>query len=342
MIKWFRKTDTLESRLFKAIGAGNSEEVRTLLGEHPDLNLTFYCWDCGNKVGLLSPSEIEDFHKGIRDKWSRSDGMYATYHQRTPTELTDLFLRANKDAVYRDILEYLVAFGYPPPYGYLQEDLEKAVQSNDIIGVETLLRKKANINFKGIDGNTPIMLAIKNGNFPIVKLLIENGSYKEGKTVTYEKKVWKEYDNYQPFDDVHGYEETYTYGGYTLLMLAVELSNSEIAKYMIDIGADVNAKDSRGETVLMKAERKQMPEIVSLLKTKGAEQVYRSDADLEDDRFCANELWETLLPPIDRMEKALERGDRFLAAMWYHQINRVSFDEGKQAIDKMILDKKPV
>jgi ankyrin repeat protein len=128
-------------------------------------------------------------------------------------------------------------------------------------------------------------------------------------------------------------------------MLAIELKNTEIAKYLIDSGADANAKDSRGETVLMKAERKQMPEIASLLKTKGAESAYRSQADLADDKFCAEELWKALFPPpppIDPIKEALQRGDRLQAMSWYASKHGVSYKEAKQAIDKMIQDKKPL
>jgi hypothetical protein len=338
-MKWFRKTETLETRLFKSIAVGNREEVRTLLGEHPDLNLTFYCWDCGNKVGLLRLSEIEKFHKGVRDKWSRSDGRYATYHQRTPTELTDLFLRANKNAVYRDILEDLVALGYPPPYMYLCEDLVNAVKSNDVKAVETLVRKKADVDHEGSAGEYPIITAVEDGNLPIVKLLVENGAHMETKSYMFDKKFYIETGT-PLVDDVLGYEETFKFGGYTPLMLAVEFGNAEIAKYLIDKGADVNAKDRRGETVLMKAERRQIPEIMSLLKTKGAEPVYRKAEDLAGDKFCAKELLKMWFPPAssnDRIEEALRRGDRLHAMSWYSARRGVSYKEAKEAIDRILL-----
>lgn len=49
--------------------------------------------------------------------------------------------------------------------------LHDAVLQNNIEGVKILVESGANINLKGHDGNTPLMLAKRQGNLEIIKIL---------------------------------------------------------------------------------------------------------------------------------------------------------------------------
>ena len=55
-------------------------------------------------------------------------------------------------------------------------------------------------------------------------------------------------------------------------MSASESGNTKMVKELIDNGADVNAKDNRGKTALMRASQRGHTEVVSLLKNAGAEE----------------------------------------------------------------------
>jgi len=56
----------------------------------------------------------------------------------------------------------------------------------------------------------------------------------------------------------------------TELMRAAERGYTSIVKHLLDMGADVNAKDSTGKTALMWAESKGHTETAKLLKQYGA------------------------------------------------------------------------
>jgi ankyrin repeat protein len=58
--------------------------------------------------------------------------------------------------------------------------------------------------------------------------------------------------------------------GFTALMMAAWQGHAEIAKLLIDRGADVNAEANDGFTALMAAEKGGYTEIVKLLKAAGA------------------------------------------------------------------------
>ena len=53
-------------------------------------------------------------------------------------------------------------------------------------------------------------------------------------------------------------------------MLAAKKGHTETVEALLDKGADINAKDKYGKTVLMRAEYAGQTEIVRLLKQAGA------------------------------------------------------------------------
>ncbi len=59
-------------------------------------------------------------------------------------------------------------------------------------------------------------------------------------------------------------------GGWTPLHLAVMDSEEAIVRFLISHGANVNATDNMGRSVLYCAQKKSTPEIVAILKAAGA------------------------------------------------------------------------
>ena len=58
----------------------------------------------------------------------------------------------------------------------------------------------------------------------------------------------------------------------TALMLATSGGNLKLVKFLIDNGADVNAKNHAGISALNLASKKKNSELVNLLKARGAKE----------------------------------------------------------------------
>jgi len=122
-------------------------------------------------------------------------------------------------------LVFLISYGlFPPVFGLndREQQLFDAMEAENIASVKELIGQGVNISAKNSQGDTPLHIAVRKGNFDIVQLL---GKYRA---------------NVNAQDHV----------GMTPLMHAVEKSE-EIVTYLIKIGANVNARDHEGRTPLM-------------------------------------------------------------------------------------------
>lgn len=95
----------------------------------------------------------------------------------------------------------------------------------------------ANVNTQMKNGETPLMLAVKNNNIEVVKLLISKGA------------------------DVNAIDEF----GRSALFFAVSKDNIAIAKILINNGADVNIESKLNQTALMLAIDKNNKDMINLL-----------------------------------------------------------------------------
>jgi ankyrin repeat protein len=125
---------------------------------------------------------------------------------------------------------------------------------NDVEKVRLLLAHKANVNAKSKFGRTPLIIAASDDSgMPVVRMLVENGA--DVNAV-----------DYGPPDAPGGIRPNVT-----PLLAASSSSNTEMVRYLIAKGAQIEVKDAFGRTPLMNASAKGSVEMMKLLLAKGAD-----------------------------------------------------------------------
>ncbi|MBH5362450.1 MULTISPECIES: ankyrin repeat domain-containing protein [unclassified Wolbachia] len=112
-----------------------------------------------------------------------------------------------------------------------------AAEAGYLSEVRELLKKGADIETKGIDGYTPLHLAVKYGRLEVAKFLIEKRANVDNKGN----------------------------GGHTPLHYAVLNGHLEVAKLLIERGANINEKDNDDNTLLHLAAEKGRLNVVDKL-----------------------------------------------------------------------------
>lgn len=102
-------------------------------------------------------------------------------------------------------------------------ELMQAVRQADLQMIEDALSNGSDVD-EVINGDTPLLLAIRNGKVEVVDYLLNSGADIEKATAYYN---WR-----------------------TPLMFALRNSNDDVVNLLIKSGADVNAQDKEGKSVL--------------------------------------------------------------------------------------------
>ncbi len=165
-------------------------------------------------------------------------------------------------------------------------DVEKAISRDDV-------------NKRDNNGNTPLILAAKHGDFAIVKKLIIKGANIHAKNKDgYDALLALSYFtmNISPLADkgsqksepiaitTEGHLKTAEYliqngadingkndDGNTALILATALNKTNLAELLLNKGADVNARNQQGSSALIVASSKGYSELICPLLRKGAD-----------------------------------------------------------------------
>ncbi len=111
--------------------------------------------------------------------------------------------------------------------------------------VADVIKKDANVNAADEDGETPLMVAVKKGNAPVVDVLLAAGAKVNAKNARGEDAL-------------------------TLAVRARE-PNAAIVASLLKNGADANAADKNGTTLLMRAVQNNAPAVAEALLANGAD-----------------------------------------------------------------------
>ncbi len=155
--------------------------------------------------------------------------------------------------------------------------LVSAVESDDFDEVKMLVAKGERVNAKdkGYDKNTPLHVAVENGNLEIAEFLLAHGAKPNSRNGDKRTTLMMLDEDAAP----ELVNILLVYGakinladreGNTALMFAAEYASNEVVQALIKAGTNINALNKKGETALMRAAENGALENVKLLLGAGA------------------------------------------------------------------------
>ena len=145
---------------------------------------------------------------------------------------------------------------------YLNAIFIEASKDGDIERLNWTLEQGADVDTRDQYGLRALMWATKYGHIDIVKILVPKVADIDARLSS---KDWRFVRNEKNFEIAESYK------GLTALKVALKEKNYEIAKVLLDNGADINARDSDVRTAFRRAIRKKNYEFVKVLLDNGAD-----------------------------------------------------------------------
>ena len=163
--------------------------------------------------------------------------------------------------------------------------LQWAADSGNLLMVQTLIDRGADVNAGDDAGLTPLMVAANYEGetyLKMVQALIKAGAKVNAQDELGVTALMKAAMNHFKPDTVRfllrsGAEiDSKTKEGYTALMLACKMARTEIVKFLIGSGADLQARTKNGESVITIAKQAGYDDVIAILKKEGAREETRS------------------------------------------------------------------
>jgi ankyrin repeat protein len=174
--------------------------------------------------------------------------------------------------------------------------------------MKALLAKGARANGTDTWGNTPLLLAAREGHTEAVRMLIKAGALIDGRDGAMSPLA---------ASALRGHTATVRFlisndadinaaglGGQAPLLLAVKLNRLEVAKVLLDAGASTAVADRSDYSLLMVAVNENHPDMLSLLLSKGL------DPNQADSSGLPPLYWTELLKLDDLSRRLRDAGGR--------------------------------
>lgn len=155
--------------------------------------------------------------------------------------------------------------------------LVRAVEKENLneIKVRVGMGERVNSKDKCYDGNSPLHVAVENGNFEIAEFLISYGAKTNSKNAEKRTTLMMLDEDATPelvnlLLSNGAKVNLADKQGNTALIFAAEYASNDVVQALISAGANVNAVNKQGETALMRAAENDSLEIVKTLLGAGA------------------------------------------------------------------------
>ncbi|EQC33617.1 hypothetical protein SDRG_08722 [Saprolegnia diclina VS20] len=192
----------------------------------------------------------------------------------------------------------------PAPKGVHSEEgfLLHAATAGELGFVECLVQKGIAVDCVGVDGCTPLLMALKGGHYHVLKYLLEHGAKPDAtdETGTSALVVAVKLGHSNALKsllEANAKTETTDTNLKTALVVASEMGDVKAVKLLLKFGANMEATDVDDRTPLFNAVRFGHIGVVDVLIKKGANRVARSL-----DGLTVLELAETLEASADMMQ----------------------------------------
>ncbi len=166
--------------------------------------------------------------------------------------------------------------------------LHVATDRGNVAEVRALLKNGAPVDYRDLDGNTPLIKAVGHGDEALVQTLLDQAQPRlearnyHGETAILTAAVHNHSDIAKALlakshgEDVNITDEL----GRTSLIEAVRENNVEVTRALLEAGADPNVKNLAGESATHVAARSRNPNLIDELVNHGADLYLRNDQGL--------------------------------------------------------------
>jgi hypothetical protein len=155
------------------------------------------------------------------------------------------------------------------------------VEQGDLSTVGEWLAAGLDPNFESERIGTGLMIAAWQGNIPMMELFVKHGADVNHENRFHEQAVmlasWKGQREAAGWLVLHGARVNREGNEWSALHYATFAGHTEIAQFLLENKADVNARSTNGSTVLMMAAREGREKIASLLIERGALRTAKND-----------------------------------------------------------------
>jgi ankyrin repeat protein len=150
--------------------------------------------------------------------------------------------------------------------------LHIAAEKGRIVMVRTLLKHGAEINQTSADGDTAIDLAVLGGRTQLAELMITQGAILDASALLLKAASAgvTDRDTVRFLIERGADPEARDAAGDTPLLIAIRQDNHRLATHLVNRGADVNVVTGDGQSALALAESLQFQELIGLLTRQGA------------------------------------------------------------------------
>ena len=153
-----------------------------------------------------------------------------------------------------------------------QRALQIAADTGNIVAVRKLLGQGARIDAEDAQGRTPLFAALHAGRVRIADLLLEEGAPLDASRLLLAlARQGLSYRDVVAWLAGHGADlEQRDTDGDTPLLVAIRQGNHRLARHLVDNGASATVRTADGTSALALAEQLQRREIAQLLRRQGA------------------------------------------------------------------------